>query len=1437
MDEEGLQIDDSDLNEKGFPSETIIEIEDNERLKGDNPLADFVPDDALKRPASGKKIYYSGGDVELPMRIADPIDTTKPIIFMPNDVKENAQNEYYLSIYGAEIGGAKICVHVKNIPLSFHVLVDKKLSNFDYVTEYSDDIFNSAKNQIITILLNTVLQKAQYTKLLKELIDREYTEEDRLKQDMIELCKIYKVTPQKLREDVTASRNRAQILNMLDDPDLLITINDSDINPEDCLIEPEFAYLSRGYMPEQVMYLKITLKTAIMRKRAIKYCHGAGIKTFNNDLSSLYRKAAREHNLPLSAWVEISNYSLIDGTFHVDYKNYKPSSIVAEDKCTVLTHDIETATTRFGAPLPEGHFVEDVIFMHCLTYHYVQRKEPIYQICITSIDCDPDERWITYVCDSQENMLKLFAKIFKSLSPDVITGFNDSEYDWRFIVSKAHMLGVLPQMLSIMDPASKTAPNTRLEQIKQILAKYKVSFEDYLAKRLPIMTDEESAVLFDEYYEIKDILCNFDNVADFDKYKRYLYSKTAKSKFTPEIDQRIKQFRKFEFAKLSRINNLKNCFNYQRRTIKISADDNFHTEFLKFDGCLSMDTRVCFKKIWTKEDAGNKSSLNGYLKLEKMDLKADLPIPVMFKYYHEYRRIGNTQKTLYQNRIIANYCVHDALRCHELMIHRNVYNEYREIATMSFTSVNDAYLIANGAKVRNLLVHHGYINKIYINLIPAPRTEEGKYPGAFVLEPKKGRSPEPQLQVLIDAFKLTNPTAESAKQFILDNADLFSQSRPVTGEDFSSLYPSIMMAYNLSPEKIVLTLAELEVIKAKYPGIKYKEYSFMYNNRLVQAWSILHENVEQNIGLYPKILIGLFNQRASMKKVLKLHESTQEILEKIISSSYKAVYDEFKAIVDDTSEIIVPIGKTMEEMVKYRASLVSDAQESLKILNSFTSTDYKDLLKHNEVKFNAINTKQKALKIFMNTFYGEAGNGNSPLFLLEHAGGVTCLGQYNIKLVKGFVESQRYTIKYGDTDSLYVSPPNDVYEMIDIEYLTGKLTLIDYWTGMVNITMRELNSLGDKINKFLTADNGTKYLKMAYEEVLFPVVFTGKKKYFGKAHVKLVNFDIHRDKDIFIRGIDVIKQGISELAKEIGYNIMKKCLAPITDSVMKITLDEIDEALDRTYDYEKFKLSMAWKPTKDNKTAKLFYKRMEARKMKLPDPGERFYYVVIKSDIDDHFKITGCKHDIKKGQVMEYFDYARDNKVEIDKTYYFNNSVVGICARFINHDPQFLPQMPVEDMDSATQEAAKKFLEKRLKEYNLVISKDTGKEYKLIYKEEIKRLDFLNQYFGDKIDYTLFLDPEYYSKLISSYEFVNKMQLIEKQYIAGRLSPMETFSLKSKIGQLLPSIEDICQKVHEILKTNIKNKRHKRREILDYQLTDGEIRQLEEFSAMLNNYQ
>src|SRR4051794_20271794 len=91
---------------------------------------------------------------------------------------------------------------------------------------------------------------------------------------------------------------------------------------------------------------------------------------------------------------------------------------------------------------------------------------------------------------------------------------------------------------------------------------------------------------------------------------------------------------------------------------------------------------------------------------------------------------------------------------------------------------------------------------------------------------------------------------------------------------------------------------------------------------------------------------------------------------------------------------------------------------------------------------------------------------------------------------------------------------------------------------MVNISMEVIESLRDKVNDFLRNDNGSSYLKMAYEEVLFPVVFTGKKKYYGILHRRVPNFN----NKLFIRGVEIVKWKQSKYFHEVSKKVMKESM-------------------------------------------------------------------------------------------------------------------------------------------------------------------------------------------------------------------------------------------------------------------------------------------------------
>ncbi|RGB36306.1 hypothetical protein C1646_758284 [Rhizophagus diaphanus] len=134
---------------------------------------------------------------------------------------------------------------------------------------------------------------------------------------------------------------------------------------------------------------------------------------------------------------------------------------------------------------------------------------------------------------------------------------------------------------------------------------------------------------------------------------------------------------------------------------------------------------------------------------------------------------------------------------------------------------------------------------------------------------------------------------------------------------------------------------------------------------------------------------------------------------------------------------------------------------------------------------------------------------------------------------------------------------------------------------------------------------------MAYEKILFPVCFTGKKKYFEIGHEDEINF---RPDDLFKKGIDTVKQ------------------------------DTLREARNKEWDFNEFIVMGIWKPKKNNLCNNRFMKRMRERNERIPDPGERFSYVVVK----------GPRLRSKEGQLipyrvgdyMEYFDDSSEADID-----------------------------------------------------------------------------------------------------------------------------------------------------------------------------------------------
>ncbi|CAI2197435.1 13192_t:CDS:1, partial [Funneliformis geosporum] len=222
-----------------------------------------------------------------------------------------------------------------------------------------------------------------------------------------------------------------------------------------------------------------------------------------------------------------------------------------------------------------------------------------------------------------------------------------------------------------------------------------------------------------------------------------------------------------------------------------------------------------------------------------------MPYDEMWRIYSEAKK-DPSPLTARKMREVANYCIIDALRCQELLVKLSQINDYREVTSIAHVSLFDSHYRANGMKVRNLLGAYSFKRDMVFNSRVCENIEKRKYPGAYVFPPEKG----------------------------------IETRRHVMGLDFASLYPSLIMAYNLSPDKIILTHDEAKIAE-KNRNILHK-IEFPFNNCTIQAWSVRHDNKFEKKGLYPVVLEDLSNKRLELKACLAPLGKKRQHLGKII---------------------------------------------------------------------------------------------------------------------------------------------------------------------------------------------------------------------------------------------------------------------------------------------------------------------------------------------------------------------------------------------------------------------------------------------------------------------------------------------------------------------------------------------------------------------------
>ena len=620
------------------------------------------------------------------------------------------------------------------------------------------------------------------------------------------------------------------------------------------------------------------------------------------------------------------------------------------------------------------------------------------------------------------------------------------------------------------------------------------------------------------------------------------------------------------------------------------------------------------------------ASLRGFLARLRLPAKHDVEIAAMNQ---EYRR-----PTADGFPAVVAYCAYDAEAVHALLHKQNVYGGRRALAGLAGVSLMDAYWHADGMKARALQMAAGWRGppgadgrprRVAFSVRGEPAPAAGKFPGALVLAPA-AMSPD--------------------------------DAEAVGALDFASLYPSLIMAFNIAQERLLpdeaaarAYLAARGAPAAAHAGLlagaalpsgvpALTPIRFPYGDGEVRAWTAMYEfgpdGAERGIGVLPWVLAELKDRRGGIKRELKAAEAAL--------SKARGTQPPFNP---------PPLGNPEGGPVSAEGGPVSAEEKSV------SSEGGADPLAALELAVGQVDARSRALKVLMNTFYGELGNQLSPFFRVALAGGVTQHGRRMLRLVRQLALDRGFQVRYGDTDSLYLSPPparlaafrawraaggaGPPPALPDDVVAWGRAAAardpsLGWWDGAgdpaapeapqdaawvlreaaartVLVTMHDVQALQGAINAALVAATGTRRLEMAFEEVLCPFLLCGKKKYAGVNHG--AGLDRRRmgfewaGAAAFVKGMATVRREVAPALVAVVEEALRRCLALGAPPPGRVVRALVAELPARAWRLEDFVRAAEYRPQKKNVSVQGFVARMRAEGQRVPEPGERFKYVEV----------------------------------------------------------------------------------------------------------------------------------------------------------------------------------------------------------------------------------
>ena len=542
---------------------------------------------------------------------------------------------------------------------------------------------------------------------------------------------------------------------------------------------------------------------------------------------------------------------------------------------------------------------------------------------------------------------------------------------------------------------------------------------------------------------------------------------------------------------------------------------------------------------------------------------------------------------------IAKYCVQDCELCNFLSNKLEAVTNNIGMANVCNVPLSYIYLRGQGIKVFSLVSKICRESNILIPL-PAkkPQNDEDKegYEGAIVLDPKPG--------IYIDD--------------------------PVSVLDYSSLYPSCMIAENLSHDSIVLDEyylgddggERLKELGYDYVDIEYDNYKYIKKG---QAFiKVINElqpikvcrfvqfpNGEK--GMIPKILMKLLAERKKTRK--KIEYKTVNTKD---NKTYKGLLSEN----ENNKQILQEDGTKID--------IDNDN------IDSIDET-------YNEFQKAVLDGLQLAFKITANSLYGSIGASTSQIYRKEIAASTTAEGRRMLIEAKDYVVANYEDAEcvYGDTDSIFI---NFHCKDDNGNPLKGKEAL------------KKSIELGLDVEKKIQ-HLFKKPHKLEYEKSFWPFILLSKKRYVGD----LYEFDINKSSRKSM-GIVLKRRDNARIVKHIYGGIIDIILKEHDIEKSKIFLkDELEKLANGEFPLDQLVISKSLRADykdPDRIAHKVLADRIAERDPgNKPNPSDRIPYVYIEKK--EKKGVT-----ILQGDRIETPTFIQEKKLTPDYRFYITNQIM-----------------------------------------------------------------------------------------------------------------------------------------------------------------------------------